>query len=81
MGSLKRTIFVNGGIELLQMVSEANTRRCVNENVELRKGWTLCGVPARTLCPEAGWIVRSHIDYWNETFFIRVLKLLQSRRF
>ena len=30
---LKRTIFASGGLELLQMVSEADTERCVNDDV------------------------------------------------
>ena len=36
-------------------------------------------VPARTLGLEEGWIVRFHIGEENETFFIRVWKLLSSR--
>ena len=29
-------------------------------------GWTRDGVPARTLGPERGWIVRSHIGWGGE---------------
>ena len=36
-------------------------------------GWRRERVPARTLDPKEGWIVRSHIGWEeNETFFIRV---------
>ena len=34
----KRTIFVNGGLGLLQMVSEPNTRRCASENAGPPRG-------------------------------------------
>ena len=30
--SLKRTIYASGGLGLLQMVSEPNTRQCVSED-------------------------------------------------
>ena len=46
----KRTISASGGLGLLQMVLELNTRRCVNENVELVRGW----------------IVKSHIGWRRE---------------
>ncbi|KAG7011704.1 BTB/POZ domain-containing protein, partial [Cucurbita argyrosperma subsp. argyrosperma] len=36
--SPKRTIFVSGGLGLLQMVSEPNTGWCVSENTESEKG-------------------------------------------
>ena len=32
--SPKRTIFASGGLELLQMVSEPDTRQCASEEVE-----------------------------------------------
>ena len=43
----KRTICASGGLWLLQMVSEPDTG----------------GVPATTLGPQEGWIVRSHISW------------------
>ena len=59
----KRKISVSGGPELLQMVSEPDTGRCVNEEVEPRKGWIRGGMSARTLGPERGWIMISHIGW------------------
>ena len=38
--SPKRTIFASGGLGLLQMISESDTRRCVSKEAEPRKGWT-----------------------------------------
>ena len=64
--SPKKTIFVSGGLGLLQMVSESDIRRCVNEETESEGGWTRGGVPARTFGPEGRWIVRSHIGWGGE---------------
>ena len=38
-GSPKRTISTRGELGLLQMVPELDTRRCVKEEAELRRGW------------------------------------------
>ena len=46
--SPKKTIFASGGLGLLQMVLEPNTKRCANEEVEPRRGWTRGSVLART---------------------------------
>ena len=46
----KQTISVRGGLKLLGMVSELDTK-CV---------------PARTLGPKGKWIVRSHIGWRGE---------------
>ena len=40
----KRTIFVNGGFGLLQMVSEPDTGRCASENAGPSRGVD-CGIP------------------------------------
>ena len=64
------------------MVSESDTGQCVSkdaeprrgvdngqcatEDAEHRRGWTAGGVPKRTLSPEGGWIVRSHIGWRGE---------------
>ena len=51
------------------------------EDVEARRGWTLGGVPARTLGPEEGGLRDpTSIEEENETFFIRVWKPLSSKR-
>ena len=59
--SPKRTIYTSGGLELLQMVSESDTRQCVGEEAKPQRGWTQGSVPARTLGPEGGWIEGFHI--------------------
>ena len=46
----KRTVFVSGGLGLLQMVLEPDTGLCASED----NG------------PQEGWIVRSHIDWRGE---------------
>ena len=52
----KQIISANGDHELLQMVSELDNERCVNEDTR----------------PPRRWIVRSHIGWRvNETFFIK----------
>ena len=72
------TRYANGGLELLQMVPEPDTERCGSEEVEPRRRWTRGGfgvptsileeerVPTRTLGPERGWIMRSHIAWGEE---------------
>jgi len=44
--SPKRTRSVSGGLELLQMVSKLDTRRCANEDAGLPKGVD-CKIPHR----------------------------------
>ena len=34
----KRTIFASGGLGLLQMISELDTRRCASKDTELPRG-------------------------------------------
>ena len=46
----KGTVSACGGLGLLQMVSEPDTKRCVGEDIG----------------PPSGWIVRSHIDWRGE---------------
>ena len=46
----KKTIFANGGLGLLQMVSKPDTGLCANEDIGSRR-W---------------WIVRSHIGWRGE---------------
>ena len=58
--SPKRTIFVSGRLELLQKVSEPDTKQCVIEEAEPRRGWTQDGVSARTLGPEEGGLGVAH---------------------
>ena len=41
----KRTIFVGGGLRLLQIVSELDTKRCTNKDVEPSRGMDHCGIP------------------------------------
>ena len=43
----KRTISASGGLEMLQILLELETKRCANEDVG----------------PPWGWIVRSHIGW------------------
>ena len=43
--------------------------------LSLKGGWTLGGVPARTLGIKGGWIVRSHIDWREERVSARTLVL------
>jgi len=50
----KRTIYTSGGLELLQLVLELDTRRCASEDVKPRRGWTPSSVPARMLGTEEG---------------------------
>ena len=45
-----QTIFANGGLGLLQMVSEPDIKQCVSEGAD----------------PQGGWIVRSHVDWGEE---------------
>ena len=47
---LKWTIFVSGGLGLLQMVSEPGSGQCASEDTG----------------PQGGWIVRSHIGWRGE---------------
>ena len=69
--SPKRTVFASGGLGLLQMVLEPDTRQCASKDVEPRRGWTGEShidwrreqVSARTLGLEGGWIVRSHVSW------------------
>ena len=35
----KQTIFDSGGLDLLQIVLEPDTERCVSEDVDSLKGW------------------------------------------
>ena len=60
---LERTIFASGRFGPLQMVSEADTRRCASGRLSPEGGWTRGGVTTRSLGPEEGWIVRSHISW------------------
>ena len=62
----KRTISTSGGLGLLQMVSQPDTGRCVNEEAEPQKGWTQDSVPAKTLGPEGGLGVPTSIGEGNE---------------
>ena len=52
--SPKRTIFVNGGLEPLQMVLEPDTGRCASEEAKLQRGWTRGGALKRKLGPIGG---------------------------
>ena len=47
---LKRTISTSGELELLQMVSEPDTKRCASEDAGFLRGW----------------ITRSHIGWKGE---------------
>ena len=49
MKNPKRIISVRGGFELLQMVSEHDTKQCAREDIGPRGGWTAGGVPERIL--------------------------------
>ena len=71
--SPKRTISVRGGLGLLQIVSEPDTGRCASEDAGPQRGWTLGDVLARTLSPEGGWIVRSHIEWGGKQVLARTL--------
>ena len=62
----KGTISTNGGLELLQMVSELGTKRCASKDVVPRMR-----VDFETL---------TSIGERNETFFIIVWKPLTNRR-
>ena len=43
--SPKKTIFTNGGLGLLQMISEPDTRRYASEDTEPEERWTPGSVP------------------------------------
>ena len=59
----------------LQLVLEPDTERCASKDAGPKVGWIWWrshidwrkeGVPTRTLGPEGGWIVMSHISWGGE---------------
>jgi len=60
----RRTIFVSGGLGLLQMVSEPETEQCTSEDAGPQRGG-LCDLTS--------------IGKGNITFFIRTWRSLSSR--
>ena len=65
------------------MISEPDTGRCANEEVESCREWTKGGVPARTLIPEGGGGGLgdpASVGRRTKTPFIRAWKPLPSRR-
>ena len=72
--SPKKTISANGGPGLLQIVSEAGTKRCASEEVEPQKGVNTRRCVGKDIEPR-GWIGESHIDRRREQVPTRTLAL------
>ena len=59
---LKRTIFANGGLGLLQMVLELNTEWCANKDAELPRRIKWCANKDVELPRKVNWVLYKSIE-------------------